>query len=93
MIVDLIEIGNQIFDDGHVRQRINDSLILVNAAKARQSVLSIDVHGARATDTFTARTTVDKETMEKTQDLFITASLKRTRVMTRGKKRVILPKG
>jgi len=57
LLVEVREIGNQVFDNVHVREWVNLCSVrnLVNSTKTRKSVLSIDVHGTRSTDTLSAR--------------------------------------
>lgn len=57
LLVELCQVGDQVLDNVHVRQGVNVRvrLLAVNAAKARKRVHTINVHGATATDTLTAR--------------------------------------
>ena len=51
---------HQILDHVHVRQRVNFNLCLglaINTAQTGQSIGTVDIHGTRATNPFTARTT------------------------------------
>jgi len=57
LLVEEREIGNQVFDDVHVRERINLRVIRgpVDSTETRKSVLSINIHGTRSTYTLSAR--------------------------------------
>lgn len=57
LLVELGQVRHQVLDDVHVRQRVDARLlggIRGDPAQAGQGVGSVDVHGATATDTFTA---------------------------------------
>ena len=53
------QIGNQIFDDRHMRQRIDFHIAFdfIHAINTGQRVDPVDIHRARPTNTFTARPT------------------------------------
>lgn len=58
LVVEVGQVGDQVLDDEHVRQGVDLDRFggLVDVAEARQRVRTVDVHGAAATDTLTART-------------------------------------
>jgi len=58
LIVEIRHVGDEVLDDVHVWQRVNlggFGGVGVNSAEAGERVGAIDVHGARATDSLSAR--------------------------------------
>lgn len=53
----MVEVGHEVFDDGHVRQRgdFDVAFDVVDGFCACEGVCAIDIHGARAADAFAAR--------------------------------------
>jgi len=59
LFVKVSHVGDQVFDDVHVRKRIDfgglGRILLVNVRETRESILSVNVHGARSADSFATR--------------------------------------
>ena len=55
--VEVRQVGHQVLDDLHVRQRIDlyHALDVLDSLQARERVRAVDIHGARPADAFAAR--------------------------------------
>lgn len=70
LLVELGEVGNEILDDVHVRERVDLGVVLlVDSAKASKGVDTVNVHGARTANALTARATEGERGVDLVLDL------------------------
>lgn len=71
LLVELGHVGNEVFDDVHVGQRVNvaSAGITVNTAETGERVDTVNVHGAATADTLTAGATEGQRRVDLVLDL------------------------